>query len=465
MPNRIRRASTVLAAACIVVLGPATQATAHPLSTTAVLLDVGEGDVTATIDLPLDQLGVAFDADLTATDVVQEPTLTDLRTYVQAHMSATDTSGQHWATEVTGGRVEQIDGTSSLVLDATLTPSSGTVGDFELHYDAVVEKLISHRVFVSARYGHVGAYTTLVMLSWQRHSVPVAAASASAVASTGQGFVSAVHLGVEHISGGSDHLLFLMMLLLPAPLVVRGRRWVRRPDIGRAGVRVVHVVTAFAVGHSITLALGALGWVHLPTRVVESGIALSVLVSAVHAVRPLVRGGEVVIAGSFGLLHGMAFAALLGELDLSRGGLVTTLLGFNIGIEITQLLVVALVMPSLILISRTGAYPAMRIGLAAVGAILAVAWLAERSGLTSNNPLDPVGEQLVEHPLPLAIELLVFALACTGVHRVRQTHRARTQAPRVGGVDGVGSQTERDTADEASRGRLSLATTGPRPAS
>ncbi|WP_163550540.1 HupE/UreJ family protein [Candidatus Frankia nodulisporulans] len=399
---------------------------AHPLSTSVVRLDVGERTVTATVDLPLDQLGVAMDRRFTAADVLDAATVSALRAYVQGDLSATDSTGRTWVTRVAGGRVESIDGADDLVLDATLTPGSGPVGDFVLHYDAVVDRLVSHRVFVSARYGSTGPYTTVAMLSWQTQSVPVAALPSTSTASTStasttttaapasgsQGFVSAVHLGVEHISGGSDHLLFLLMLLLPAPLAAMGRRWASRPDLGRAGWRVLHVVTAFAVGHSITLALGAMGWVRLPARLVESGIALSVLVSAVHAVRPLVRRGEVLIAVTFGLLHGLAFAALLGALDLGRRSLLTTLLGFNLGIEMTQLVVVALVMPSLIVISRTVVYPVLRIAVALLGAVLAAAWFAQRSGLMSGNPLEPVGELLVEHPLILAAGLAVVAVLC-----------------------------------------------------
>jgi hypothetical protein len=401
----------------LLVISPAPQASAHPLSTTAVRLDVGTDTVTATVELPLDELSIAVDTRLTATSVLKAPQLADLRTYVQRHMSATDANSQAWTTGVTGGRVAKVDGVDNLVLQAVLAPRSGSVGDLVLHYDAILSDLVSHRVFVSARYGDSGRYTTLAMLSWQTRSVPVAAKTGQATAPESRGFVSAVHLGVEHISGGSDHLLFLIMLLLPAPLAVRGRRWVRRDDLGRAGFRVVHVVTAFAIGHSLTLALGALGWVHLPTRLVESGIALSVLVSALHAIHPLVRRGEVIIAGGFGLLHGLAFAALLGELDLSRSALLTTLLGFNLGIELTQLAVVALVMPSLMVLSRTIAYPALRTGAAIVGVGLASAWLGERTGLLTTNPLAPVGEVLVQHPLLLAAGLAVLAIVCAAAQR------------------------------------------------
>lgn len=420
----------LLACTTLFLLGAAATASAHPLSTSAVLLDVDSTTVTATVELPLDELSIARDQTLTGTSVLEPRTLADLQAYVQAHLSASDAAGRAWSTAVTGGRVELVDGVDNLVLDARLTPASGSVGDFVLHDDVIVDELVSHRVFVSGRYGHTGSYTTLAMLSWQTQSVPVASA---APAQDDQGFVATVRLGVHHIASGSDHLLFLIMLLLPAPLIVAGRRWRPQPDDGLAGarrssVRVVHVVTAFAVGHSCTLVLGAFGWVDLPTRLVESGIALSVLVSAIHAVRPLVRRGEILIAGGFGLLHGLSFAAVLGGLDLSRSSLVTTLLGFNLGIELTQLLVVALVMPSLLLLSRTAAYPVLRVGVGGLGAVLAAAWLAARMGLVRVNPLEGVADLVVEQPVALAVGLAVLALVLTMLHRALSNPGAATAA-------------------------------------
>jgi hypothetical protein len=260
------------------------------------------------------------------------------------------------------------------------------------------------------------------MLSWQTTSVPVeptrtTTGGSTATAPTSRGFTSAIALGIHHTSSGSDHLLFLLMLLIPAPLMTAPRRWAGRRGTGEASWRVVHVVTAFAIGHSITLALGALGWIHPPERLVEAGIALSVLVSAVHAIRPLLGRGEVIIAGGFGLLHGLSFAALLGNLDLSRGQLVSTLLGFNLGIELTQLVVVALVMPSLILISRTSAYPALRLTLASVGVVLSASWFAERTGLVASNPFASAVELIVTHPLKLAAELAALAITSVAARR------------------------------------------------
>jgi len=401
--SRALAAALLVAALLLGLLAPA--ASAHPISTSAVLLDVGERAVTAEVELPVDRLAVAFDQPYTAADVLEPTTLAVLRDYLREHLSATEDDGGAWTTTVENGRVASIDGVDHLVLDATLTPAGGTVGDFTLHDDAILDRIVSHKIFVSARQGSTGSYTSLAMLSWQQQSVPVRKTGIDAET----GFLASLQLGVHHIGSGSDHLLFLLMLLLPAPALALRRRWVPRDDLRRASTRVVHVVTAFAIGHSATLALGATGLLHLPTRLVESGIALSVLVSAVHAVRPLVREGEVLIAGTFGLLHGLAFAALVDQLGLGRQDLVVDLLGFNVGIEVAQLAVVALVMPSLWVLSRTRAYTPARNAAAGLGVLLSAGWLAGRSGLTTRNPLEPLSDQVVDHPLLLAAALALGA--------------------------------------------------------
>ncbi|GAA2686981.1 hypothetical protein Apa02nite_037180 [Actinoplanes palleronii] len=392
-----------MAYAIISVLGTS-GAAAHPLSTTAILLDPGPRSVAGRIQLPLDRLEVALDEPLTATTALQPAKLDELRRYVAGHTAASGAAGA-WAVALTGGRVEQVDAVDHLVFDLTLTPPDGQVGDFTLDYDAILHQIVSHQVFVAVRQPGATDYTSLGVLDWTGHTVTVPAIGATAE----DGFLASVRLGVQHIAEGADHLLFLIMLLVPAPLVAGRRRWVRGGDLRRSVVRVVHVVTAFAIGHSITLALGALGLVSVPTRVVESLIAVSILVSAVHAIRPLVPGGEAWIAAGFGLMHGLAFAALIGDLGLGRGSLVADLLGFNLGIEVTQLAVVALLMPSLLVLSRTRIYPAVRIGIAGAGVVLATAWLAERTTLISENPLNRVTDGLVAHPFLVAAALAVVA--------------------------------------------------------
>jgi len=408
-------AYVVLAYAVIAGLAPS-GAAAHPLSSTAILLEPGPESVTGNVQLPLDRLEVALNEPLTAATAREPAKLEELRQYVLSHLSAAAPAGTAWTVALTGGRVEKVDDVDHLVYDLTLKPPSGAVGDFTLTYDAILHQIVSHQVFVAMRSPGDDTYTSVGVLNWQRRSITVPAAGAVTVAT---GLLASARLGVEHIAEGADHLLFLIMLLLPAPLLARRSRWERGGNLRRSCLRVAHVVTAFAIGHSITLALAALGYLSLPTRLVESLIALSVLVSGVHAIRPLVRGGEAWIAVGFGLMHGLAFAALIDDLGLGRGNLVADLLGFNLGIELTQLLVVALLMPSLLLLSRTRVYPAFRTALAGTGIVLSAAWLAERSTLITGNPLDTVTERLVEHPFLIAAVLAAASAAAWSVPRLR----------------------------------------------
>ncbi len=176
--------------------------------------------------------------------------------------------------------------------------------------------------------------------------------------------------GVHHILDGTDHLLFLLTLLLPAALA---------PP--RRGVRsVLAIVSAFTLAHSVTLSLAALGLVALPGRLVESAIALSVLLAALANLRspPLALGAR--FAFGFGLVHGLGFASALGDLGLGAGARATALCGFNAGVEVGQLAVVALFLPLAWSARETWLY--RRVALAGgslAAAALAAVWLVERS--------------------------------------------------------------------------------------
>ena len=138
-------------------------------------------------------------------------------------------------------------------------------------------------------------------------------------------------LGVEHILGGIDHLLFVLALLL----IVRG------------GKRIVVTITAFTVAHSITLVSASLGLVAVPGPPVEAIIALSIIFVAsevVHGLQGkagLTARAPWIVAFSFGLLHGFGFAGALAEVGLPQVDIPIALLMFNVGVEIGQLLFVA----------------------------------------------------------------------------------------------------------------------------
>ncbi len=185
--------------------------------------------------------------------------------------------------------------------------------------------------------------------------------------------------GVWHIWIGFDHILFLIALLLPAVLVREQKRWQGVATFRPALMNVLKVVTAFTVAHSITLSLAALDLVNLPSRLVESVIAASVALAAANNLWPISRGKSWMVAGGFGLIHGFGFASVLGDLGLESGSLAVALVGFNIGVELGQLAIVAAFLPWAFALRRTSLYQIaiFKYGSALV-ILMATVWMAER---------------------------------------------------------------------------------------
>ena len=190
--------------------------------------------------------------------------------------------------------------------------------------------------------------------------------------------------GIWHIWLGFDHILFLLALLLTSVLVRAGSKaepvWRGVPQLRPALLDVVKIVTAFTLAHSITLTLAVLDVVSLPSRLVESAIALTVVLAGVNNLTPVLRERRWVAAFGFGLIHGFGFAGALKDLGLPPDALAISLFGFNLGVEIGQLGIVSVFFPIAYALRFTVFY---RRGVLGVGslAIIAVAlvWLLERA--------------------------------------------------------------------------------------
>lgn len=192
-------------------------------------------------------------------------------------------------------------------------------------------------------------------------------------------FVDYLIEGIWHIWIGLDHILFLLSLLLPAVLVWSADKWLAASKFGGAFIEVLKVVTAFTIAHSITLSLAALGIVQLPTWIAESAIAASVVVAALNNVYPIFHGRRWVVAFLFGLIHGFGFANVLSELGLPDSTLLIALVGFNLGVEVGQVAIVAVFLPLAFALRETWVY--QRLVLVAGSlliAFVAAAWLVER---------------------------------------------------------------------------------------
>jgi hypothetical protein len=215
-----------------------------------------------------------------------------------------------------------------------------------------------------------------------------------------KGFRAMVVSGMYHIYIGLDHILFLLALLLPAvvyrreggaatvgatgtiPLrqerAWRGSGWRPVEKIRPAFLYILKIVTFFTIAHTITLSLAALGIVQLPGYLVESLIALSIALAALHNIRPLLKNDGVIIAFVFGLFHGFGFASVLGEVGLRGEYMALSLLGFNLGVELAQILIICLAFPVLALLRKTALYRYILLGGSVLLIIIAMYWFIER---------------------------------------------------------------------------------------
>lgn len=186
--------------------------------------------------------------------------------------------------------------------------------------------------------------------------------------------------GTWHIWIGYDHILFLLALLLPAVLVRSAGGWQPAPSLQRSLIEVVKVVTAFTLAHSVTLSLAALGVVSLPSRLVESTIAASVVLAALNNLRGTIGNRRWVMAFVFGLIHGFGFASVLADLGLPQGALALALVGFNLGVELGQVAIVAVFVPVAFALRRTTFYRrgVLTFGSLAV-ALVAAYWFTQRA--------------------------------------------------------------------------------------
>lgn len=193
--------------------------------------------------------------------------------------------------------------------------------------------------------------------------------------------------GVHHIAIGTDHILFLLSLLLVSVWQRPGRPiwspamagWRARPRWQSALGEVLRLVTAFTIAHSLTLGLAAFGVLSPPSRWVESLIALSVLLAALDNLWQILRAPRWVVVFGFGLVHGFGFAGALQDLGLARGELAAPLLGFNVGVELGQLVLVSVTLPFLLVLRRTAFYRWLIVGGGSLCiAAMALVWLVER---------------------------------------------------------------------------------------
>lgn len=355
---------------------------AHPMPESRVWIDTTPGGLRLTLQLPLSPLEFAFGqplADYSSTMLAQHGEA--LSRYLLQHVGAR--SGNiGWQTLRPQLSVQGNNASAELEAVVELrAPPGADARAPTLLFDAITHEVRTHRAQVFLRNDWAGgmagqAPLLLGELNFAHNSLPLALNPSRSSASIWR----LLKAGAQHIAEGTDHLLFLLLLLIVAPLQAQARRWAGAAPARHALRQIVGVVTAFTVGHSLTLMLGSAGLLVVPAQPVEVAVAATIAVAACHAWRPLFRQGEVMMALGLGLIHGLAFSASLSGAGLTFWQHAQALLAFNLGIEMMQLALLALVLPLLLALAhwRPVLYEHARRGTSLVALVAAAWWMAER---------------------------------------------------------------------------------------
>ena len=368
---------TLRALLAIVLLALAGSAHAHKPSDSYLSVTVTGGQVSGRWDIALRDLDFAIGLDADGDGRITWGELrsrhVDIAAYAGARLGV-QADGRACTLKVGEQLVDDHTDGAYTVLPLALACPVTTPGTLTLGYRLFADLDPQHRGLLKLT---INGATRTAILGPQ---APTQSFELAAPASGWQQLLDYSREGVWHIWIGYDHILFLLSLLLPAVGLWKSRRWTPVEHFGTAFYDVLRIVTAFTLAHSITLSLAALGLVSLPSRWVESAIAASVVLAALNNVWPVFHGRRWMVAFAFGLIHGFGFASVLADLGLPQGALALALLGFNLGVEVGQLAIVAVFLPTAYLLRRSAFYRrVVLLGGSLVIAALALVWLAERA--------------------------------------------------------------------------------------
>ena len=333
------------------------EATAHPLSISSSRFSVGQEAVEAIYRLPLDDMDLLLRLDQDLDGAVTPGELETAQDEISAYLAA-------WIVLTTDG--------SALTANLQGTSIWRDSSDFSylesrVRYtarNAIEDLQVSVRVLTHLYPDHINLAEFVIgpdreEYVFQHGNTWSGKSGMTSGWRTAREFTL---LGIEHIITGYDHLLFLLGLLL----------------VGRGIRNLIAIVTSFTVAHSLTLALATLGLVQPAGWIIEAAIALSIAYVGLENLLVKEVRHRWRLSFGFGLVHGFGFAGILQQMDLARGGLLLSLFTFNLGVEVGQLVIVALFWPLLQQLSRSQYRVAVVRSASTVVLVFGVLWFLER---------------------------------------------------------------------------------------
>lgn len=358
-------------------------ALAHSSSNSYLTLSAPAGSLTLRADLHLRDVDLVFDLDADRDGQVTwgetEGRSAELARWLDQGLQLS-AAGQRCQLGTADFQASQhADGT---YLSAQWTPHCPDLSDLAsanlaLRYDLMFAQDSLHRGLLKV---DLPGLQSSALLSPERPDAQVSRADSNAWRVFGRYIVE----GVWHIWIGIDHIVFLLSLLVLAPLLPSHQRITQWPAAQQARpvlMDVLAVVTAFTVAHSITLGLTIMEWLTPPPDLVEPAIALSVVLAALNNLLGVNSLKRWRLAFVFGLVHGFGFASVLLDLGLPASDLVAALGGFNVGVELGQLAIVLVFLPIAWLLRHTRFYRWVIVaGGSAAIVVLGLFWTLDRIG-------------------------------------------------------------------------------------
>jgi hypothetical protein len=399
---------------------------AHSLPDSKARLSVQSEQVVIQFRTPLEVLEIGSKMHI---NLQLQQSVDSLKQYLLLHMAVDDSLNSKWqivigkmftqeSTDITIGKFQEF------VCEIYLVPGNvNSLRNFTLHCDIVLHQIPNQSILFSVEQDWRNGVTKdnaqqIGVIAWDIPSGKIFPLQVRLdEGSWIKGFKTMFTLGMQHIKEGTDHLLFIITLLLPACLLVENKKWSGFAGLKVSIYKLLKIVTAFTAGHSVTLLVGAWGWIYIPSQVVEIIIAASILISAIHAVKPLFYSKEIFIAFGFGFIHGLAFSQTLTELDIDGVNLLLSVLGFNLGIEVMQLYIIALTIPWFILMSQVQQFKYFRNLFACLVALASVGWILQR--VTGNDNFISIGVEKIFLLSPWLIAMLgALALVLYGYQKI-----------------------------------------------
>ncbi len=428
---RVLLASLVPVATLLLALG--SPAGAHTGEQSYVYLDILEDRIEGRVEFPIDQLNDVLDLSIPqgrdgALRGIAE-NLELLQDYAGDHLAIGDGTVD-WGLDFDGFDMLFVNAGSYAILEFEVVERFDSVPrQFTVFFDGIIESNPDADAFLLiANDWGTGTFANEADDLLRYTSGNTTQVVDLDDSSWWKGMSAVIDLGIDHIRIGTDHILFVIALVLPAVLVFnREDGWQPAPTFGSSLWRVMKIVTMFTIAHSITLTLGGFEIIELPARGVEFLIAISIALAALHNLKPRFFNKEWAIAFGFGLFHGLGFAGLLSDLGLDRSNRIQSLLGFNLGIEIGQAVIILLLFPVLFILRRTLAYTwIFTLGSIAL-AVVATGWAFERLFETDvgvNDLIDPV------FAWPRAFwVMIVAAMAATALYAFEDRRRRLRPLP------------------------------------